>query len=176
MVGGPVGDEEAFEALYRDCRDRLAGQLYAVTGNRDEAVEVVQEAFGRGWAHWSTLRGMDDPEGWVRRVAYRLAVSRWRRSRRLRSTSDVERRAPMAEADLDAGVEVMAALGTLPIRHRQALVLHYLVGLSVEETGTELGVPVGTVKSWLHRGRHQLAAQLGAGEQADEQHDEERIG
>ncbi len=173
VVGGPVGDEEVFEALYRDSRDRLARQLYAVTGNRDEAVEVVQEAFARGWAQWSTVRGLDDPEGWLRRVAYRVAVSRWRRGRLVRSGSDDRwRDGPTGDPDLGAGVDMMAALGGLPVRYRKALVLHYLVGLSVEEMGVELGVPVGTVKSWLHRGRQQLAARLGA----EDQHDEERIG
>jgi RNA polymerase sigma-70 factor (ECF subfamily) len=173
VVGGPVGGEEAFEALYRDSRDRLARQLFVVTGNRDEAAEVVQEAFARGWAQWSALRAMDDPEGWLRRVAYRLAVSRWRRSRRVRSGSDsLELEGPAGESDVGVGVEVMTALAALPIRYRQVLALRHLVGLSVEETGAELGVPVGTVKSWLHRGRQQLAAGLAA----DEQHDEERIG
>ncbi len=169
-----MGDEEVFEALYRDCRDRLARQLFAVTGNRDEAVEAVQEGFARGWAQWSKVQGLDDPEGWVRRVAYRVAVSRWRRGRRIRSASeDPEPNAATGDRDLDARVDTLAALGALPIRHRQALVLHYLAGLSVEETAAELGVPAGTVKSWLYRGRQQLAARLGAG---DEEADEERIG
>jgi RNA polymerase sigma-70 factor (ECF subfamily) len=64
---------------------------------------------------------------------------------------------PPASAD---ALALDGALRTLPIRHRQVVVLHYLLGLSVEEIGRELVVPVGTVKSQLHRARQALARQL----------------
>ena len=56
---------------------------------------------------------------------------------------------------------LLQALGTLPIRQRQAIVLHYLADLPVEEVAATLGARAGTVKSWLARGRHTLAARLG---------------
>src|SRR6266498_3503171 len=58
-------------------------------------------------------------------------------------------------------VALIEALRCLPVRHRQALVLHYLLDLPVEEAARTLGVPAGTLKSWLARGRKALAAQLG---------------
>jgi RNA polymerase sigma-70 factor (ECF subfamily) len=69
---------------------------------------------------------------------------------------------------LPASVEALAlaeALRTLPIRQRQALVLHYLVDLQVEEIARTLGMPEGTVKSLLSRGRRALAAKPGETEE-----------
>jgi len=68
-----------------------------------------------------------------------------------------------AAASVDA-VALAAALRQLPLRHRQAVVLHYLVGMSVEETGLTLGATGGTVKGWLARARRALASQLDEGE------------
>ena len=77
------GETAAFDAFYERARDRLAVQIAALTGDPAEAVDHVQEAFVRAWSRWGYVSGLDDPEGWVRRVAHNLAVSRWRRARRV---------------------------------------------------------------------------------------------
>lgn len=148
--------DDAFDSFYRDSRDRLVGRLAALTGDHAEAHDHVQEAFIRAWARWERVGEMDDPEAWVRRVAYHLAVSRWRRARRLvfGSRTDVE-----VEWD-EEQLAVLDALRTLPRREREAVVLHHLVGLPVDAVAAELGAPSGTVKSWLSRGRAHLATAL----------------
>ena len=83
--------EPSFDEFYVACFDRLVGQLTLVTGSLHEAEDVVQEAFLRASTHWARLRQYDVPEQWVRRVALRLAINRFRRGRRrtaalLRST------------------------------------------------------------------------------------------
>jgi RNA polymerase sigma-70 factor (ECF subfamily) len=60
---------------------------------------------------------------------------------------------------------VIDALQRLPSSERRAIVLHHVCGLSVEETAAELSAPMGTVKSWLFRGRSHLAAELGEAEE-----------
>ena len=79
--------EEEFDDFYATSFTRVVGQLYAMIGNRDEAQECVQEAFVRAWAHRRKLDRTEHPEAWVRTTAYRLAVSRWRRSCIRRSSS-----------------------------------------------------------------------------------------
>jgi RNA polymerase sigma-70 factor (ECF subfamily) len=158
-----VTPEEAFDELYLAAGARLVGQLYAATGDLGEAQDCVQDAFVRAWLRWDRVAGYDNAEAWVRRVALNLAVSRWRRARRLvlgRSV-DVAQPAPGREQ-----ADVVAALRTLPERQRTALVLHDLAGLTVAEVATELRVPEGTVKSWLSRSRAQLARELGGEEDA----------
>ncbi len=86
------------------------------------------------------------------------------RARNLRRQAKALLKLPPPPEILPASAEALAlaqALRTLPIRQRQVLVLHYLVDLSVEEVAHTLGIPNGTVKSLLSRGRHALAAKLG---------------
>lgn len=149
-------DEAEFRALYLGTRSRLAAQLYALTGDPVEASEVVQEAFARAWERWLVVRSTDHPEAWVRKVAYRLAVSRWRRTRRVVSSGDLSER-DSAVAGPEPSPDLVSALRILPPKQMRALVLHHMAGLSVEETATEMSVPAGTVKSWLSRGRARLA-------------------
>lgn len=154
----PVPDFDDFYAAHFGA---LTVQLYAYFGDRQEAQDVVQEAFCRALARWSKVSRYDDPVAWVRRVAWNLAVSKWRRTRT--ALSFLRRQRP-EEARLDGPgperVALIAALATLPEQHRRAIVLHYLADLTVLEIADREGVAEGTVKSWLHRARTALAAQL----------------
>src|SRR5256885_14407346 len=70
-----------FSEFYAAHFHSLTVQLFAHTGDLSEAQDVVQEAFCRALARWSRLVTYDDPVAWVRRVAWNLATSRWRRVR-----------------------------------------------------------------------------------------------
>ena len=157
-----VTPEQAFDQLYQRSGRRLVGQLYAASGDLGDAQDVVQEAFVRAWLRWEQVAAYENPEAWVRRVALNLAVSRWRRARRLVFGNHDERVSPDPAAAGDQ-MALVGALRSLPARQRQAVVLHHLAGLSVSEVAAELNVPEGTVKSWLSRGRSALAAALGEG-------------
>lgn len=73
--------EGEFDAFYAASAPRLVRQLHAMTGELTEAQDCVQEAYARAWQRWSTVCSYDAPEAWVRQVAWRLAVSRFRRAR-----------------------------------------------------------------------------------------------
>jgi len=149
-----------FDACYAAHYRGLTVQLYAYFGDRQEAQDVVQEAFCRAYARWSRISRYDDPVAWVRRVAWNLARSRTRRVRTaLRYAPMLHRRDPAPEPSPDR-VALATALATLPARHRRAAIQHYVADLPIDEIAHEAGVPVGTVKSWLHRARSVLAAQL----------------
>jgi RNA polymerase sigma-70 factor (ECF subfamily) len=156
-----VPDLPAFDDVYAAHYADLTVQLYAYFGDRQEAQDVVQEAFCRALARWRTVSEYDDPVAWVRRVAWNLAVSRWRRAK---TALNFVRRQRPDEPQLDGPnperVALVAALATLPATQRRAVVLHYLADLPVAEIAHREGVAEGTVKSWLHRGRAALAEQL----------------
>ena len=155
-----MADTEGFEEFYTAAVGRLLGQLFPVTGDLHEAEEIVQEAFARASTRWGRLRDYDVPEAWVRRVAMNLAADRGRRLQRQARALLRTGPPPVVPA---ASVEALAlaeALRTLPLRQRQAIVLHHLADLPVEEVAAILGARTGTVKSWLARGRHALAAKL----------------
>ena len=142
-----------FEASYR----RLVGQLYAVCGDLTEAEEVVAEAFARAVQHQRTFVRLENPEAWLRTVAVNVSRSRFRRSRLSLGHAPDEPRHPAFDEDRLA---LLAALRQLPAAQREAIALHYLTDLPVNEVATATGVPVGTVKARLSRGRAALAALL----------------
>lgn len=147
---------ELYDASYR----RLVGQLTAVTGSREEAEDLVQEAFARGLHHSRTLMSVENPEAWLRTVAVNQARSRWRRLRRLAGRLPELVPDPPAEVDGTDHLDLLAALRLLPTAQREAIALHHLAGLPVDEVAATLGVPTGTVKARLARGRAALASRL----------------
>lgn len=155
----PAGAAEARE-LYAGCYSRLVATLALAAGNRADAEEVVQEAFVRLLPRWSRISGYDDPEAWVRMVAFRLLANRSRGARR--AVAALSRRPPVPADPGSAaeGLDLRRALAALPLPQRQVVVLHYFVDRSVDEIAHELGVAPGTVKSRLARARSALAPLL----------------
>src|SRR5689334_2449622 len=95
-------DRGQFGEFYATSAPRLVAQIYAIVGDLAEAEDAVQEAFARAWARWQRVGSYADPVGWVRTVAYRIAVSSWRRSRNrwsAQARSLATRPAPELDAD-----------------------------------------------------------------------------
>jgi RNA polymerase sigma-70 factor (ECF subfamily) len=156
---------EEFDDFYAASSRRVLGQVYAMVGNRTEAEDAVAEAYLRAWDRWSRVRECDSPEAWVRRVAYRIAVSAWRKAaNRLRA-----HRREVTDDHVDPvnpdHVALVQALRRISADQRRVVVLHHLVGLSVAEISAEIGTSANTVKTWLARGRRALAEHLTGSEQ-----------
>ncbi len=150
-----------FDELYAASFRRITSQVYAMIGNLDEATECVQEAFARAWANRRKLDKAQYPEAWVRTTAYRLAVSRWRRTQLGKRPTDRAVGAATHTPALDEShVALVAALKKLPEAQRQALVLHHIADLPIHQIAAEIGVPEGTIKARLSRGRTALAELL----------------
>ncbi|HEV2889290.1 MAG TPA: SigE family RNA polymerase sigma factor [Frankiaceae bacterium] len=155
--------ELTLDDVYATSYRRLVAQLHAVTGNRQEAEDVVQEAFMRAMPRWETVSTYDSPEAWLRTVALNLARSRWRRTVR-GAAALVKHGVPAAEPELSPDhVALMDAMRGLPQAQREALVLHHFCGLSVDEVAASVGAPSGTIKARLSRGRAALAGVLADG-------------
>ena len=151
-------DHEAdFDTFYAASAPRLVRQLHAMTGELAEAQDCVQEAYARAWQRWGTVCSYDAPEAWVRQVAWRLAVSRFRRARVGRGLLRRQGPAPDVPALSPDRVALVTALRQLPEAQRRAVVLHHLGDLSVAQVAAETGSPEGTVKARLSRGRAALA-------------------
>ena len=152
--------ERDFTAFYDATWARTVACAYAMTGVLGDAEDLAQEAYSRAWPRWSSLREYDDPGAWVRQVATRLAVSRWRRARTaarfLASSRGPEHVAPPSETT----AALVGALKQLPEAQRRAVVLHYLGELPVGEIARIEHCPEGTVKARLFRGRAALATLL----------------
>jgi RNA polymerase sigma-70 factor (ECF subfamily) len=153
-------DAESFDEFYRSTALRVLRYAYAVTGDHADAQDLVQEAFARAWRQWRHLTEHPAPEAWVRLVISRLAADRWRRLRVRRAALHRSGREEYVQPPNEDLMLLVAALRRLPHTYRQALALHYLFDLSVEDIARETGAAPGTVKSWLSRGRSRLATLL----------------
>ncbi|GAB3067180.1 MULTISPECIES: RNA polymerase sigma factor [unclassified Phycicoccus] len=160
VVVGTQSAEAEFDAFYRDTARRVVHLVYGFTGDLTVAQDSTQEAYARAWQQWSTVRTHDDPLAWVRTVARRVAISGWRK----KTTQDraYERHGvrDTTGPPTEDRVAVVAALRTLSEPLREAVTLHYIGDLSIEQIAHETNTPAGTVKARLHRGRAQLAQAL----------------
>jgi RNA polymerase sigma-70 factor (ECF subfamily) len=147
---------QAYQAYYR----RLVATLYGLTADHGEAQDLVQEAYARALARPKVFLDVADPEAWLRTVAVNLARTRWRRRRLLDTMVRSGRISPAPESVPGADpsrVMLVTALAKLSRPTRETIVLHHIADLSVHEVSETLGVPVGTVKARLSRGRAILA-------------------
>ncbi|MCW3839407.1 SigE family RNA polymerase sigma factor [Micromonospora yasonensis] len=153
-------DANSFDDFYRSTSVRTLRYGYAVADDPAEAQDLVQEAYARAWRQWGKLAAHPAPEAWLRLVISRLATDRWRRLRSWRLAASRTGPPDDVRPPGEETVLLVGALRQLPVRQREALALHYLFDMSVAEVAREAGVPTGTVKSWLARGRARLAELL----------------
>lgn len=151
---------DGFAEFYGATYHSLVAQLYAYTGDLSEAQDSAQEAYVRAFLHWRQVGRYDDPRAWVCRVGYRVAISRWRRTRSALARWH-RHGPPPPEPEPDPGLtDLVAALRRLPEPQRRAIVLYHLGGFPVREIAELEGAPEGTVKARLARGRQALGALL----------------
>jgi RNA polymerase sigma-70 factor (ECF subfamily) len=160
--------EPEFDEFYDACFRRVVGQVYAMVGSLSEAEDSVQEAFARAWQNWQKISEYGDAEAWVRSVAFRISVSSWRKAV---NRFSAHRRQAVRVDDFPGlnpdRLAVIEALRRIRPELRQVVVLHHLLDRSVEEISRETGVPSGTVKARLVRGRKALAPYLSEFAEAD---------
>jgi RNA polymerase sigma factor (sigma-70 family) len=152
-----------FDAFFVEEHDRLFKALYFVTGNRDDAEELMQEAFLRLWERWHEIDRIDDPTAYLFRVALNAF-----RSRRRRVATALRKLTPAAELDRDdfTDAEMRAdiralLLGCTP-RQRAALLLVDLLGYPSEQAARILGVRPSTVRALATQGRRTIRGTEGA--------------
>lgn len=165
------GDSEAFGLLVQKYQNRLFNGIVLVMRNRQEAEDVVQEAFVLAYTKLSSFRGHSAFFTWLYRIAYNLAISRLRRQRssisldRQRETIGIDLSAtdvsPSVNLERQEEISQMyQALDRLTEEHRSILVLREMEGMDYEAIAEVLDLPIGTVRSRLHRARDQLREKL----------------
>jgi RNA polymerase sigma-70 factor (ECF subfamily) len=152
--------EDAVSELYASCYRRLVGVITLAAPSRAEAEECVQEAFLRVLSRWDHVSQLDSPEAWVRTVAFNLLSNRRRKARNAIRALLRHGPPPTEPPPSPDRVDLTHAMRRLPIGQRQAVVMHHVLGLSIEEIARALKVAPGTVKSRLSRARTALAATL----------------
>lgn len=156
-AGGSTPPAQTFEEVFETQHPRLYRALYLMVGNRQEAEEIMQDAFLHLLERWDRV---EDPAGYLFRCALNGARSRFRRmsvaARRAIQVGPPED--PFAAADLRD--EMVRALAALPQRQRAALVLLHFLDYGSDEAGQLLGVTASTVRSLASHGRAALKLTL----------------
>jgi len=165
-----AGSEREFTAFYDATWSRTVACAYAVTGDVGSAEEVAQEAYTRAWPRWSKLATYDDPGAWVRQVAVRTAISRWRRSRTALRHLARSRPPETVDPPDETSVALAAALRQIPEAQRRALVLHHLADFSVADIAALEHCAEGTIKARLSRGRAALLPLLRDAQEGERSH------
>ena len=165
-----AGDTSSFGELVRRYQDRLYNIAFRVVGNPEDAADVVQDAFVSAFQSLASFKGDSEFFTWLYRIAFNTAISQKRKKRPTISmdavregessydpadgATDVSPDAAMVRAE-DETV-LAAAIAKLSDEHRAVLVLKDIDGSKYEEIAVALGIPIGTVRSRLHRARLEL--------------------
>ncbi len=163
------GDVDAYAQLVHRHRKMVYRVAYAILGDAEDAEDVVQEAFVRGYQAISRYDARYAFADWIRRITVNCALTRLRKQRRLGNGTSLSALVTGEAADADpAGHaatndlqdEVRQALAALPPRQRAAITLFALADMDLAGVAEAMGCAVGTVKSHLHRARQKLAELL----------------
>lgn len=155
--------DEAFTTYVVSSRRRLVRTAYLLCGSWDRAEDITQIALAKLYTAWPRVQRHRGPDAYVRQIIARTTVDEWRRPWRREvavgeGLVDLQTSTP-AEDGVDRR-ELLEALGRLPGRQRQVVVLRHYWGLSVAEVATDLGISVGSVKSHCSRAVDRLAELL----------------
>ena len=166
-----AGDTSAFGELVLRYQDRLFNTLTYVVGSCEEAEDVVQDAFVQAFVKLGTFQRASAFYTWLYRIAFNLAVSRKRRRRPERSVDEVRDLTgdePVDDGEApgdrlehhESAEQVQTVLERVSDEHRAILVLREIEGFCYEKIADVLELPVGTVRSRLHRARMALREEL----------------
>jgi RNA polymerase sigma-70 factor, ECF subfamily len=160
------GDREAFDAVMRNHQDRVFSVCLRILGDRERALDATQDTFLTVFRKAGQFQGRSAVGTWIYRIAVNTCYDQLRRAQRRPSEvlpDHVDPIDPAAEEALASAAvrpEIEVALAQLPGDFRNAVVLSDLEGMSLPEVAEILGVPIGTVKSRVFRGRRLLAKHL----------------
>lgn len=161
------GDHDAFNQIMRNHEDRVFSVCLRIMGNRELALDATQETFLTAFRKASQFQGNSALGTWIYRIAVNTCYDHLRRQKRRRMDpmpdhlDPTDHRAEEAVESAALRPEIEHALAALPADFRSAVILSDIEGLALPEVAEILGVPVGTVKSRVFRGRRLLAQRLG---------------
>lgn len=170
------GDQDAFGEIVEIYKNSVYQICYRMLGNRHEAEDMAQEAFIRAYVNINSFNQNLKFSTWLFRIATNLCIDRIRKKKPdyyldaevsgtegLTMYSQIPSNTPLPEAELESmelQEMVQKEILKLPEKYRSPIVLKYMEDLSLNEISEILDLPLGTVKTRIHRGRESLRQQL----------------
>lgn len=165
---------ESFEELVARHRDKIYARAYSMMRNEEEALDLSQEAWVKGWQRLKQFEGESSFVTWMTRIVINLCLDQLRKHKRQRAESielleeesgGVERQMPVVTANPTEGLErgelrkrIDEAMGKLSQSHRTVLILHEFEELEYKEIAKRMGCSIGTVMSRLFYARRRMAS------------------
>ena len=170
------GDQNAYGEIVELYKDKIFQLCFRMLGNRHEAEDVAQEAFIRAYVNIQGFNQKKKFSSWIYRIATNLCIDRIRKKKPdyfldaevpgtegLNMYSQISSDNPLPEeklVSLELQETVQREIANLPEKYRAVIVLKYIEELSLNEISEILDLPLGTVKTRMHRGREFLRKQL----------------
>jgi len=170
------GDMVAFEELVARHRDKIYARAFSMVRNEEDAVDLSQEAWVKGWQRLIQFQGDSSFATWMTRIVINLCLDQLRKQKRIKSesidqmdeeTGGVERQLPIVNPNPTEGLErgelrhrIDKALAQLSYEHRTVLILHEFEELEYKLIAKKMGCSIGTVMSRLFYARRKMAALL----------------
>ena len=169
------GDLAAFEELVARYRDKVYARAYSMMRNEDEAQDLSQDAWVKGWQRLAQFQGDSSFMTWMTRIVINLCLDQLRKQKRQRTESiealeedgKVERQMPVFNPSPTAGLErrelrqrIDRALAQLSHEHRTVLILHEFEEMEYKEIAKRMDCSIGTVMSRLFYARRRMASLL----------------
>ncbi len=176
VAAAQKGDMQAFEELVARHRDKIFARAYTMMRNEDEAVDLSQEAWIKGWQRLVQFQGDSSFPTWMTRIVINLCLDQLRKKKRQRAESieemneesgGVERHMPVVTVNPTEGLEraelrerIDQAMSQLSEAHRTVLVLHEFEHMEYKRIAKTLKCSIGTVMSRLFYARRRMASLL----------------
>ena len=169
------GDMASFEELVARHRDKIYARAYSMMRHEEEALDLSQDAWVKGWQRLAQFQGDSSFVTWMTRIVINLCLDQLRKQKRQRAESieameedgGVERQMPVVYTNPTAGLErvelrerIDRALAQLSSEHRTVLVLHEFEELEYKEIAARMKCSIGTVMSRLFYARRRMASLL----------------
>lgn len=167
------GDMVAFEELVARHRDKIYARAFSMMRNEEEAIDLSQEAWVKGWQRLKQFQGESSFVTWMTRIVINLCLDQLRKQKRQRAESiehldeelgGVERQMPTVTINPTEGLErselrarIDRALNLLSHEHRTVLILHEFEDLEYKEIAKRMECSIGTVMSRLFYARRKMA-------------------
>jgi RNA polymerase sigma-70 factor (ECF subfamily) len=171
-----AGDMRAFEELVARHRDQVYARAYSMMRNEDEALDLSQDAWVKGWQRLAQFQGDSSFVTWMTRIVINLCLDQLRKLKRKRAESleameeesgGIERHLPVVNTNPTEGLEraelrmrLDRALAQLSHEHRSVLVLHEFEEMDYKDIARQMGCSLGTVMSRLFYARKRMASLL----------------
>lgn len=157
------GDDEAFEYIINNCKERLYRTAFAYVKNEEQALDIVQETVYKAYVSIEKLKNPEYFNTWITRILINNALTVIKKNSKVvyLDNNELINNIIANEVNSDEKIYIWQALEQLELKHREVIILKYFDDLTVTEIARVLDYPVGTVKTYLNKGLKKLREFVG---------------